>query len=372
MVRVTVDPSAQTCRIEGGAVWGDVDPVTQAHGLAVTGGRISRTGVVGQALQSGSGWLERALGLTSDSVTAVEMVTASRKLMRASSTENQELFWAARGCANNFGVVTAMETRLHKIGPEVLAGLMVYPSEAGVVQMYRDFLPTMSMQFGSGLIFTTAPPLPFIPQEMHGKKVIAVVVFHFGDRDAANAEVQRFRNVRAPVGEHVGWQTYVSAQRMIDEMDAHGTRGYWKNDAMTELSDQTIANMIRIHSEFPTPQTFMVMEPKGGAIAKVSEDAMAVGGRAIAYNAFIFTQWLDAADDQRCIQWAHESYKTLQLGKEEMVRVGQANFMSELPAQRMLAIYGREKYERLLKLKRELDPQNVFRSNANIDPTAQI
>ncbi len=182
MKGVWVDPEARTARAQAGLTWGELDRETQQFGLAVTGGRVTHTGIAGLTLGGGSGWLERKLGFTVDNLISVDVVTADGRLVKASREENEDLFWGLRGGGGNFGVVSSFEYRLHPVGPIVLGGLLMYPAErAGeVLRFYRDFIAGAPDELGGACVFITAPPEPFVPEPVQGSQVFTVLVCYFG------------------------------------------------------------------------------------------------------------------------------------------------------------------------------------------------
>ena len=220
MKAARVDPAGRRVTIEGGATLADLDAATQAHGLATPVGINSTTGIAGLTLGGGFGWLSRKYGMTIDNLESAEVVTAAGEVVRASATEHPDLFWALRGGGGNFGVVTRFEFRLHPVGPDVLSGLIVYPiSEAKrVLQQYREFLAKAPEELAVWTVLRQAPPLPFLPEEVHGKKIIALALIYAGDPKQGEPLIEPLRKFGIPLGEHVGIQPYVAWQQAFDPL----------------------------------------------------------------------------------------------------------------------------------------------------------
>ena len=239
MKAASVDPAARRVTIEGGATLADLDAATQAHGLATPVGINSTTGVAGLTLGGGFGWLSRKYGMTVDNLESAEVVTAAGEVVRASATEHPDLFWALRGGGGNFGVVTRFEFRLHPVGPDVLSGLIVYPiSEAkSVLQQYRDFIAKAPEELSVWTVLRQAPPLPFLPERVHGKEIIALALIYAGDPKQGEPLIEPLRKFGTPLGEHVGVQPYVAWQQAFDPLLTAGARNYWKSHNFSTLED---------------------------------------------------------------------------------------------------------------------------------------
>ena len=242
MRAVRVDPADRRAWVQGGALWGDVDHETQAHGLATTGGIVSHTGVAGLTLGGGVGWLMRKHGLTVDNLLAVEVVTAEGRLLRASEDEHIDLFWALRGGGGNFGVVTSFEFRLHSVGPTVLAGPTLWDAaDAGqVLRFYRDFLREAPDELGTVVRFGTAPPLPIIPEHLHWRPVVMVGTCYAGPIEDGERVLRPLRACRAPLLDLVGPAPYMEFQSALDSTVVHGWNYYWKSTHLPELRDDLI------------------------------------------------------------------------------------------------------------------------------------
>jgi FAD/FMN-containing dehydrogenase len=371
MNRVEVDPEARLARVQGGALWGDIDAATQEHGLAMTGGRNSTTGVGGLALGSGSGWLERKLGLTCDSLRSVEIVTADGATLTASESENAELFWGTRGGGGNFGVVTEFEFELQPIGPTLLGGMLMYPAPmaGAALRHFRDFIAEAPDEVCAGCAMISAPPEEFVPEPARGQPALGVVLCYAGPLEEAEDALKPLREFGPPAMDMVQPMPYVAVQQLIDPPNQPGRRNYWTADFLAELPDEAIDVLCEHHLSRPSPLSQILVLPGGGAISRVPEDAMAFGQRRAPFNLHIISMWLDAADDGANIDWTRE------LGaRMKPYTTGRAylNFIGEEGEDRVRAAFGPETYARLQALKDRYDPTNLFRLNQNIKPTGQV
>ncbi len=295
---VEVDPEAKTCRVGGGATWGPVDAATQEHGLAVTGGRVPGTGVAGLTLGSGSGWLERKLGLTCDSLLSVEVVTADGEVLTASEDENPELFWGIRGGGGNFGVVTSFEFRLHDMGPTLYGGMLLYPGPmaADVLRNFRDFIADAPDEANGGVAMMTAPPEEFVPEPARGQPAVGVIICYAGPVEDAEEAMRPLTEFGPPALAMVGPMPYVQIQKLIEPGSPEGMRNYWSADFLSGLPDEAIEVLCRYHLTKPSPLAQVILVPGGGAIGRVPNDAMAFGQREAPFNLHILTMWPEAVD----------------------------------------------------------------------------
>src|SRR4051794_35998511 len=245
MKQIEVDPDARTAHAGGGMTWAQFDAATQEHGLAVTGGRFSTTGIAGLTLGSGSGWLERKCGLTADSLVSAELVTADGSVIRASRDENPELFWGLKGGGGNFGVVTEFEFRGHQVGPLIYGGLMAcLPEKAPeILAFMRDYMEDAPEDLGTAVAFVSAPPEPFVPPEMHFKPITGVVICWTGSQEEGEKICAPIREVAQPVMDMVGLMPYAALQGMLDGGCPKGIKAYMKAEFMPELSDESIAKL---------------------------------------------------------------------------------------------------------------------------------
>jgi FAD/FMN-containing dehydrogenase len=369
MKSVDVDPEARTVRAEGGATWGEFDAATQEHGLAVTGGRVTDTGIGGLILGSGSGWLERKLGFVCDNMIAAEVVTADGRKVTASDDENADLFWGLRGGGGNFGIVTAFHLRLHEIGPIVLGGMLMYPAEAAgeLVRFYRDFVKDAPDEVGTGLAFISAPPLDFVPEPVRGQPVVGVVVCYAGPVEEGEERMRPLREFGPPALDMVQPMPYLAVQQLLDPGNPKGLQNYWSADFLAELPDEAVDVLVEHATNPVSPLSQIILVPGGGAIARVDDDATAFGQRSAPFNIHYLSMWPDPADSERNIAFTRglaTAMKPWTTGRAYL------NFIGDEGTARVEAAFGTERYQRLQALKDKWDPENLFRHNQNIPPTA--
>ena len=366
MKAATVDPAARRVTIEGGATLADLDAATQAHGLATPVGINSTTGIAGLTLGGGFGWLSRKHGMTIDSLESAEVVTAAGEVVRASATEHPDLFWAIRGGGGNFGVITRFEFRLHAIGPNVLSGLIVYPLTQAklVLRRYREFMATAPDELAVWAVVRRAPPLPFLPEKMHGKEIIALAVFYAGDPAQGEPLIAPLRKFGTVAGEHVGAQPYVAWQRAFDPLLTAGARNYWKSHNFSVLDDGLFEAVIEYAGKLPSAQCEIFLAALGGATARPAPGATAYAHRDTRYVMNVHGRWDDPADDERGIRWARNFFKASAPFASDGVYV---NFLTADEGERVRSAYG-PGYDRLAQVKRQYDPANLFRLNHNINP----
>jgi FAD/FMN-containing dehydrogenase len=368
MKRITVDAAGKSARVQPGVTLAELDAATQAHGLAVPLGINSTTGVAGLTLGGGFGWLTRKYGFTVDSLTSAEVVTADGALRRASATENSDLFWALRGGGGNFGIVTEFTFRLHPVGPEILAGLIVHPFEdiKALAKHYREFVAKAPEDLTAWLVFRKAPPLPFVPAEWHGREVVVIAFLYAGDVAAGQRVIEPLRTFGRPVGEHVGPMPYAGYQQAFDPLLTPGARNYWKSHDFTQISDAAVDVIQNFVSRLPSPQCEIFLAHLGGAGARIAPDAMAFSRRDAEFIINVHTRWDQPAEDAACIGWAREFFTTMAPHAMGSVYV---NFMPEDEADRLPAAWG-PNYARLAGIKAKYDPKNLFRVNQNIQPAS--
>lgn len=368
MKAIEVDPDARIARAQAGLTWGEFDAATQEYGLAVTGGRVSSTGIAGLTLGSGSGWLERRCGLTADNLIAAKVVTADGSVVTASETENPDLFWGLRGGGGNFGVVTEFTYRLHQIGPIIFGGMMVaLPDRAvEVLRFIRDSVDEWPDDFTCTPAFISAPPEPDVPEAMHFAPILGLVVCWTGAIEEGERWLAPIREVARPVMEQVGPMPYTTLQSMIDGASPRGERAYLKAGFLPTLTDEAIDKLVRHGNSRPGPMVQLIAEPLGGAVARVSADEMSLGSRDAKWVFHAISQWMDPADDEAHIAWARALAEDL--APETMPGV-YLNFTSDEGEERVRNTYGPERYARLVALKDKYDPTNLFRLNQNIRPS---
>jgi FAD/FMN-containing dehydrogenase len=370
MRTVRVDRSARTARVQPGATLAEVDRATQAAGLATPLGVNSTTGVAGLTVGGGFGWLSRRFGLTIDNLLSAEVVTAAGETVRASESENPDLFWAIRGGGGNFGVVTEFEFRLHPVGPEVLAGLVVHPLDAApdVLGFHQEFMPGTPDELVAWFVMRKAPPLPFLPPEWHGKEILALAVCWAGDIAEGERVAAPLRAFGRPIADVVGPTPYTAWQMVLDPLLAPGMRNYWKTHDFREVSPGLVKAMVDHARRIPDPQTEIAGAQLGGAVSRVPFEATAYTHRDAQYVVNVHGRWADPAKDADCIAWARSLY---QAAAPFATGGAYVNFLTQDEGDRIQATYGAN-YERLVELKNRFDPTNVFRVNQNIRPTAMV
>jgi FAD/FMN-containing dehydrogenase len=368
MRAVAVDARARTARAGGGVLWGELDAATQRHGLATVGGIVTHTGIAGLTLGGGIGWLMRKHGATVDNLLSAELVTADGRRLTASAAEHPELFWGLRGGGGNFGVVTSFEYRLHAVGPAVLAGPIYYALEDGpdVLRHYRDFIADAPDELTTILNLRPAPPLPFLPPELHGRPVVTIVACYAGDPVDGERVLRALRSFGRPLVDAIAPRPYVEVQRLFDPAVPHGWHYYWKSWEVPPLTDETIDLLVEHAARIASPRSYIIVFQLGGAIARVPADDTAYPQRGAAHNVNINAVWVEGDKDAGAhIRWAREAFAAL-----EPTAAGRAyvNFMADEGQERVRAAFGPERYARLRAVKRRYDPDNVFRRNANIAP----
>jgi FAD/FMN-containing dehydrogenase len=302
-----------------------------------------------------------------DNLVSADVVLASGALVHASAEENEDLFWAIRGGGGNFGVVTSFELRLHPVGPEVLAGLIVHPfsSAKQLLQGYRRAVASAPEDLTCWVVLRKAPPLPFLPAEVHGKEVLVLAMCYAGDPEQGQAAVAPLRALGKPIADVVGPMPFAGWQQAFDPLLTPGERNYWKSHDFIELGDEAIEVLLAAVGELPTPACEIFVGHLGGAVNRVPVAATAYPHRDVNFVVNIHTRWGEASQDRECIAWARALFDRLAPYATGGVYV---NFMPEDEAQRVSrGAYG-PNYERLSRLKARYDPENLFRRNQNIAP----
>lgn len=366
MTNVRIDAQKQRAYVEPGATLADFDQAAQVYGLATPVGINSTTGIAGLTLGGGFGWLTRKYGMTIDNLVSAAMVTADGNQLRASETENADLFWAIRGGGGNFGIVTEFEFALHPVGPEILAGLLVFPfSQAKqVLTQYRKFAASAPEELNVWVVLRKAPPLPFLPETVHGQEVIVLAVFYAGDLAEGEKLIAPLRSFGDAYGEHIGPQPYIQWQQAFDPLLTRGARNYWKSHNFIELPDGVLDAIVEFAGKLPSPQCEIFIGAVAGAPNRVSPDAMAYYHRDAKFVLNVHGRWDDVAQDESCIAWAREFF---QASAPYASAGAYVNFMTEEESDRVTAAYG-SNYDRLVQIKQRYDPENIFHLNQNIKP----
>ena len=365
---VTVDPLASVAHVQPGATLGDLDHECQAFGLATPVGINSTTGVAGLALGGGFGWLSRKHGMTVDNLRAADVVVADGRLLRASEREHADLFWALRGGSGNFGVVSRFELQLHPVGPDVLTGMVVVALKdaAAALKRFREIVKTLPDESNVWTVLRKAPPLPFLPESVHGSEIAAFCMFHCGDPDAGRRVLEPVRQLAPVLGEFMAMQPYAAWQRTFDPLLTPGARNYWKSHNFADLSDGAIDVAVRYVQSLPSPHCEIFFGLIGGATTRPAVDATAYSHRNAIYVCNVHGRWETAAEDPRCTEWARGFYRDAAPFATGGVYV---NFLTDDEPERIAAAYG-PGYQRLVAAKNKYDPGNLFRMNQNIRPSA--
>lgn len=364
MNNVQVDPFGRKVHVGPGAKLGDVDHETQAFGLAVPVGINSTTGIAGLTLGGGFGWISRKYGLTVDALRSVDMVKADGEFVHASAQHNPDLFWAVRGGGGNFGVVTRFEYECYPVGPGVLSGLIVFPhAEAvSVLKKYREFMAQADENTCVWTVMRQAPPLPFLPEKVHGTDVVVLALCYIGDPEKGKKIIEPLRSFGTILGEYVGVGPFAGWQQAFDPLLTPGARNYWKSHNFIKLDDGLIASASEYAGKLPSNQCEIFFGALGGAINKVAKDATAYPHREANYVMNVHTRWDAAADDDKCIAWARAFYKATEKFATGGVYI---NFMTADEGERVKSGFG-SSWDRLTKIKKQYDPNNLFRMNQNL------
>jgi FAD/FMN-containing dehydrogenase len=362
MKGIHVDPARRTVWAQGGVTWGELNRETQLHGLAVTGGVISSTGIAGLTLGGGVGWLMGKYGLALDNLRAVELVTADGKIVRASQQEEPDLFWALRGGGGNFGIATGFEYDLHPVGPTITGGPIVHPIERArpVLEFFRDSTRSLPDEHTLFATLTHAP-------DGSGAKVAALVTCHCGPLEDAERAMRPLKQFGSPVLDAVGPMPYSQLNGMLDAKYPKGALNYWKSNFLAELSDAAIDTMIGSFARCPTTMGQLLLEHFHGALTRVEATDTAFPHRREGYNFLVLAQWMQPAQTEACIAWARETYEAMR----PFFAAGRyVNYLDDdETGDPIAAAYG-PNYRRLQQIKAQYDPTNFFRMNQNIRPLA--
>jgi FAD/FMN-containing dehydrogenase len=368
MKGIGVDPNARTAWAQAGVVWGELDRETQLHGLATVGGIVTHTGIAGLTLGGGIGWLMRKYGATVDNLLSVDLVTADGELLTASENMNSDLFWGVRGGGGNFGVVTSFEYRLHPVGPTVLAGPIFHALEHApeLLRFYREFAATAPDELTTIFELSVAPPLPILPEDVHGKPIVMVGACYAGAPDEGVGVVQPLKEFGSPIADLLEPKPYAALQAMFDPGVPHGWHRYWKAVELPPLTDEAIDTLVEHASASTSPKSYCIVFQLGGALGRVGAEETAFSQRDAAHNVNINAVWMeDDPEPERHVAWAREFFDAMEPHASGRVYV---NFLGDEGQGRVQAAYGERNYERLARLKGDYDRTNFFRLNQNIEP----
>lgn len=368
MKSVRIDPRMCRAYVEPGVTLGEFDHEAQAFGLATPLGINSTTGVAGLTLGGGFGWLSRRYGMSVDNLLSADVVTADGELVHADATHDPDLYWAIRGGSGNFGVVTMFEFELHRVGPDVYAGLVVLPFEQAMpaLRRYKAAAAAMPDELAVWAVMRLAPPLPFLSADVHGKPIIAFALCYTGPIEDGARVAETMRELGQPYGEHLGPMPYTAWQKAFDPLLTPGARNYWKSHNFADLSDGLFDVAVGAIERLPSPQCEIFFGQIGGATGRVPVAATAYSSRDARYVMNVHARWDDPSEDGRCIEWARgffEASAPFALGSVYV------NFLTQEESERVAAAYG-PNYDRLVAAKTRYDRNNLFRHNQNIRPSA--
>ena len=366
MRSVQVAPHRQRAWVESGALLRDVDHETQAYGLATPLGINSTTGVGGLTLGGGFGWLTRRHGLAVDNLVSADIVTASGERLHADRDHHPDLFWAIRGGGGNFGVVTTFEFALHQVGPLVTAGLVVFPFEQAstLLRHYRDYVEALDDDISVWAVLRGAPPLPFLPESVHGSSIVALAFFSPLPPEQVQDALDTVRGFGTPVGEHVGAVPYAAWQQAFDPLLVPPARNYWKSHNFNTLTDAAIDVVVDYAGRLPSAQSEIFLGLIGGAANTRAPEETAYPHRKALYAMNVHTRWNESAEDAACLAWARAFFQAAAPHAGGGVYI---NFLNEDEVDRIAEAYG-PNYGRLRQIKAQYDPANLFRTNQNIRP----
>ena len=369
MKAVRVDPQAQTSRAAGGVLWGELDRVTQGAGLATTGGIISHTGIAGLTLGGGLGHLMRKHGMTVDNLMSVDLVTAEGERLHVDAESESDLFWGLRGGGGNFGIATALEYRLHPVGPMVLGGPIVWPlAEAPeVLRFVNEFAAEAPDELGITIATRLAPPMPMLPSDQYGRPVIMLLLVWAGDPAEGRNAIAPLLELGTPLAELIRPVPYLVIQSMLDGGAPHGMHYYWKSHRLPALSDDVIDVFMARIEAITSPFSQIAGWVVGGAVSRVDADSTAVGGRerTLGFEINVTAAWPPRDQDgERHTAWVREGWELLRPHASGVY----ANFLSDEGAGDIESAYG-DRLGRLRSIKDRHDPTNFFRLNANIEPS---
>lgn len=370
MKRVVVDPDARTAVVQPGVIWRELDAATQEHGLAVPGGEVSDTGVAGLTLGGGIGWIGRKYGLACDNLRSVEVVTASGEVVRASETEEQDLFWAVRGAGANFGVVTELELGLHPVGPELYAGELIHPAvnDVAALRTMVELAPGMPEEARLMAALVTAPEAPFVPPEAQGQPVCVLVGAHCGAVEEGTRALAPLRDFGPPVVDQMRVMSYVELQQVVDKTIPPGRHAYVKSDFLGPLDDEALEILAAHHVRATSPYSQILLHQLGGAMGREPRSGTAYPSRSAEWMLTVVAIWTDPAEPTgQHVAWTRALWQAMRPWS-----VGTyVNHLGDEGDDRVREAYGAS-YERLLALKTTWDPDNVFRLNQNITPRSPL
>lgn len=366
--KVEVNVSDSTASVQPGCTLADVDRATQQHGLATTLGFVSETGVAGLTLGGGFGYLTRQYGWTVDDLVEVEVVLADGSVVRSSREEHEDLFWAIRGGGGNFGVVTEFVFDLHPVGPDVTAGLIAWSAEHAeeVTGLFRKVTAAAPRTLTLAMLMRNAPPAPWLPEDRHGKPMVAFVVCHTGSLEDAESDLAEVRSFGEPWADLIQVKEYAAQQSMLDATQPKGMNYYWKSEFLPALDDEMLDDYRRLFVGLEAPANQAVLFHLAGKLADHDEDDGAVGNRDAAYACVIQSMWPDGGPADANIEWVRGSWQTM---RKHSTGGNYVNFQTDDETDERTSESYRGNFSRLGKVKAKYDPGNLFRVNRNIEPS---
>jgi FAD/FMN-containing dehydrogenase len=370
MKGIHVDRERSTVRAQPGCNLGDLDRESQIFGLVVPAGIVTDTGIAGLTLGGGFGWLTRRFGYTCDNLLSADVVTADGSLLTASKNENADLFWGLRGGGGNFGIVTSFEYQAYPLGPQIMAGMVIHSMEnvREVVGFFRQFSAGAPEELCCLLNLRPAPPAPFLPKEVHGKPIVAIALCYSGSVEEGERVVRPLKEFGKPLADVIAPKPFVAHQSMLDAAQPRGRHYYWKSEYLRDFSEDAGEVLMEHAAKITSPHSAILLFQLGGALARFGETDTPAGNRNAAFVLNVAASWEDRAETDAQLAWARGCWSAMQRFSTGGVNV---NFLTrEEGEERVLAAYGAVNYERLVELKNKYDPQNMFRLNQNIPPSA--
>lgn len=364
---VWVDAQQKVAHAQAGCLLGDLDRESQVHGLATVLGFVSMTGIAGLTLGGGFGYLTRRWGWTTDNVIGMDVVTADARLVRATSEENPDLFWGLRGGGGNFGVVTGIDYTLHAVGPEIVGGIVAWPASAAadVLKLYRTLAEEAAPELTLVTFMRPAPPAPWLPKDMHGKPIVAILACHSGNPAEGEKAVAAIKSFGSPIGDVLVRRPYAQLQTLLDGTQPKGRRYYWKSEYLARIEPALCEKFMAHAARIGSPHSAMILFQIGGALNRVADGHSPVGNRDARYVLNIGGAWEQAADDTANIAWARAAWHELKAFSTGGTYI---NFLTQDEgSERIEAALGNSLL-RLAEVKSRWDPANVFRTNRNIAP----
>lgn len=370
MTGVRIDPEARTAWVQAGATWADLDHEAQVFGLVTPGGVVSDTGIAGLTLGGGIGHLRCKYGLSCDNLRSVDLVTAEGEYLTARADENEDLFWGLRGGGGNFGIVTGFEFELHPVGPDVATCLVFYAGDrlTEVLPAYRDFVENAPDEISTLVFAGELPEEEMFPSEWVHEQKFAIMGCYAGPTTEGEPELKPLRELADPITDISGTMPYTEFQQLLDEDYPDGMRYYWKSLYLDGLSDTAIDRIAYWAEAAPSPLSTVDVWQLGGAITDVGIEESAFAGRHAPYLLGVEANWEDSETDDANVEWVRDCLDDMRQFSDGSVYLNFPGFHEE-GDEMMRTTFG-PAYERLVALKDEYDPENLFRLNQNIEPTA--